>query len=77
MGCAGRNVHFGIRDHAMTAILTGMAHHGGVVPFGATSLTFSDPMRPSIRLAARSDVHVIYVWTHGAAIERNWMHKDS
>jgi transketolase len=61
---AGRNLHFGIREHAMTAILTGMAHHGGVVPFGATFLTFSDYMRPSIRLAALSAAHVIYVWTH-------------
>jgi transketolase len=63
-GYAGRNLHFGIREHAMTAILTGMAHHGGVVPFGATFLTFSDYMRPSIRLAALSRAHVIYVWTH-------------
>jgi len=63
-GYAGRNIHFGIREHAMTAILTGMAHHGGVIPFGATFLTFSDYMRPSIRLAALSDTHVIYVWTH-------------
>jgi transketolase len=63
-GYAGRNIHFGIREHAMTAILTGMAHHGGVVPYGATFLTFSDYMRPSIRLAALSDAHVIYVWTH-------------
>ncbi|MEO7999055.1 MAG: transketolase, partial [Gemmatimonadaceae bacterium] len=61
---AGRNIHFGIREHAMTAILTGMAHHGGVIPFGATFLTFSDYMRPSIRLAALSEAHVIYVWTH-------------
>ncbi len=63
-GYAGRNIHFGIREHAMTAILTGMAHHGGVIPFGATFLTFSDYMRPSIRLAALSAAHVIYVWTH-------------
>ena len=61
---AGRNIHFGIREHAMTAMLTGMAHHGGVVPFGATFLTFSDYMRPAIRLAALSAAHVIYVWTH-------------
>jgi transketolase len=61
---AGRNIHFGIREHAMTAILTGMAHHGGVIPFGATFLTFSDYMRPSIRLAALSAARVIYVWTH-------------
>ncbi len=63
-GYAGRNIHFGIREHAMTSILTGMAHHGGVVPYGATFLTFSDYMRPGIRLAALSDAHVIYVWTH-------------
>jgi len=63
-GYAGRNIHFGIREHAMTAMLTGMAHHGGVIPFGATFLTFSDYMRPSIRLAALSAAHVIYVWTH-------------
>jgi transketolase len=63
-GYAGRNVHFGIREHAMTAILTGLAHHGGVLPFGATFLTFSDYMRPSIRLAALSGAHAIYVWTH-------------
>ncbi|MEP6496303.1 MAG: transketolase, partial [bacterium] len=63
-GYAGRNIHFGIREHAMTAALTGMAHHGGVLPYGATFLTFSDYMRPSIRLAALSGAHVIYVWTH-------------
>lgn len=61
---AGRNIHFGVREHAMAAVLTGMAHHGGVLPFGATFLTFSDYMRPSIRLAALSRAHVIYVWTH-------------
>jgi len=63
-GYAGRNIHFGIREHGMAAILTGMAHHGGVLPFGATFLTFSDYMRPSIRLAALSEAHVVYVWTH-------------
>jgi transketolase len=63
-GYAGRNIHFGIREHAMTAALTGMALHGGVLPYGATFLTFSDYMRPSIRLAALSGAHVIYVWTH-------------
>lgn len=63
-GYAGRNLHFGVREHAMTAILTGLAHHGGIVPFGATFLTFSDYMRPAIRLAALSGAHVIYVWTH-------------
>jgi transketolase len=61
---AGRNIHFGVREHVMTAALTGMAVHGGVVPFGATFLTFSDYMRPAIRLAALSDIRAIYVFTH-------------
>ena len=63
-GYAGRNIHFGIREHAMTAILTGMAHHRGVIPFGATFLIFSDYMRPPVRLACIMDRHVIYVYTH-------------
>jgi transketolase len=63
-GYAGRNIHFGLREHAMTAVLTGMAVHGGLLPFGATFLSFSDYMRPSIRLAALSHARVIYVWTH-------------
>lgn len=61
---AGRNIHFGIREHAMTSIVTGMALHGGVLPFCATFMTFSDYMRPGIRLAALSAARVIYVWTH-------------
>jgi len=63
-GYAGRNIHFGIREHAMTAIVTGMALHGGVLPFCATFMSFADYMRPSIRLAALSEARVIYVWTH-------------
>jgi transketolase len=63
-GYAGRNIHFGVREHAMAAAATGMAVHGGVVPYASTFLTFSDYMRPSIRLAALSKAHVIYVWTH-------------
>ncbi len=63
-GYAGRNLHFGVREHAMGAILTGLALHGGVIPYGATFLVFSDYMRPSIRLAALSEARVIYVWTH-------------
>ncbi len=63
-GYAGRNLHFGVREHAMAAILTGLALHGGVLPFGATFLTFSDYMRPSVRLAALSEARVFYVWTH-------------
>ena len=63
-GYGGRNIHFGVREHAMAAAMTGMALHGGVIPYGATFLVFSDYMRPSIRLAALSRAHVIYVWTH-------------
>ena len=63
-GYAGRNIHFGLREHAMAAVMTGMACHDGVLPFGATFLSFSDYMRPSIRLAALSRVHAIYIWTH-------------
>ena len=61
---AGRNVQFGVREHAMTAILNGMAAHGGTMPFGATFLTFSDYMRPAIRLAALMRLPVVYVFTH-------------
>jgi transketolase len=61
---AGRNMHFGVREHAMGAILNGMAAHGGVLPFGATFLIFFDYMRPAIRLAALMKLHVIYVFTH-------------
>jgi transketolase len=61
---AGRNLHFGVREHAMGAILNGLAAHGGAIPFGATFLTFSDYMRPSIRLAALMGLQVIYVFTH-------------
>jgi transketolase len=63
-GYAGRNLHFGVREHAMAAIVSGLALHGGLIPFGATFLTFSDYMRPSIRLAAMMKLHVIYVFTH-------------
>jgi transketolase len=60
----GRNFHFGVREHGMGAILNGMARHGGVIPYGATFLVFSDYMRASIRLAAIMGVRVIYVFTH-------------
>ncbi len=60
----GRNLHFGVREHGMGAILNGMARHGGVIPYGATFFIFSDYMRPSIRLAALSGCRVIYVLTH-------------
>ncbi len=61
---AGRNFHFGVREHAMGGILNGLAAHGGLLPFGATFLIFSDYMRPPIRLAALMKKHVIYVFTH-------------
>ena len=60
----GRNVHFGVREHAMAGIGNGMAYHGGVRPFVATFFCFSDYMRPSVRLSAVSELPVIFVWTH-------------
>lgn len=59
-----RNIHFGIREHAMGSLMNGMALYGGVIPFGGTFQTFSDYMRPAIRLAALSHIRVIYVFTH-------------
>ncbi len=61
---AGRNLRFGVREHAMGGIVNGIACHGGFLPFAATFLTFSDYMRGSVRLAALSGLHVVYVWTH-------------
>ena len=61
---AGRNLHFGVREHGMGAALNGMAAHGGIIPFGSTFLIFSDYLRPSIRLAALMGLGVIYVFTH-------------
>ncbi|WP_019868796.1 transketolase [Salinispora oceanensis] len=60
----GRTLHFGIREHAMAAILNGIALHGGTRPYGGTFLVFSDYMRPSVRLAAMMKLPVTYVWTH-------------
>jgi transketolase len=60
----GRNLHFGVREHGMGAAVNGMAYHGGVRPFGATFLVFSDYMRGSIRVASLSGLPVIYVFTH-------------
>jgi transketolase len=61
---AGRNVHFGVREHAMGAVVNGLAAHGGFIPYGSTFLIFSDYMRPTIRLAALSGLHVVHVFTH-------------
>ncbi len=60
----GRNMRYGIREHAMGAVMNGMTQHGGVRPFGGTFLVFSDYMRPSVRLAALMGVPAVYVWTH-------------
>src|ERR1041384_5339314 len=60
----GRILHFGVREHAMGSTLTGISLNGGLIPYGGTFLTFSDYMRPAIRLAALSEVQVIYVFTH-------------
>jgi transketolase len=61
---AGRNLRYGVREHAMGAISNGLAAHGGLRPFAATFLVFSDYMRPSVRLAALMGLPVVYVWTH-------------
>lgn len=60
----GRNIHFGVREHAMAAVANGMAYHGGVRPFTATFFCFADYMRPSVRLAAMNHLPVVHVWTH-------------
>ncbi|HEX9309550.1 MAG TPA: transketolase [Gemmatimonadaceae bacterium] len=61
---AGRNFHFGIREHGMGSIMNGMSSFGGIIPYGATFLIFSDYMRPPIRLACIMGRHVVYVYTH-------------
>jgi transketolase len=60
----GRNFHFGVREHAMGAVLNGMALYGGLIPYGGTFLVFSDYMKPAIRIAALSHIPAIYVFTH-------------
>jgi transketolase len=61
---AGRNLRFGVREHAMGGIANGIAYHGGFIPYDATFLTFSDYMRGAVRLSALVGLHVIHVWTH-------------
>jgi transketolase len=61
---AGRNLRFGVREHAMGTIANGLAYHAGFLPYVATFLNFSDYMRGAVRLAALSRLHVVYVWTH-------------
>ena len=60
----GRNIRYGVREHAMGGASNGIAYHGGLIPYAGTFLNFSDYMRGSVRLAALSRLHVIYVWTH-------------
>ncbi len=67
-----RNLHFGIREHAMGAVLNGLSLHGGIRPYGATFLVFSDYMRPAIRLAALMEQPVIYIFTHDSI----WVGED-
>ena len=67
--CAiGRNIYFGIREHAMGAIVNGMAYHKGLIPFGATYLVFTDYFRPAIRLSALAKLHCIWVTTHDSIL---------
>ena len=61
---AGRNIHFGVREHAMGCIVNGLAVHGGLIPFGATFLVFSDFLRPAIRMAALMKIPSLFVFTH-------------
>jgi transketolase len=61
---SGRNLHFGVREHAMAAVMNGLANHGGFLPYGSTFFVFSDYLRPSLRLAALSGLQVIHVFTH-------------
>lgn len=60
----GRNIHFGIREHAMGCIVNGLSLHGGLLPFGATFLVFADFMRPAIRMAALMGIGSHFVFTH-------------
>ncbi|HXG39486.1 MAG TPA: transketolase, partial [Candidatus Limnocylindrales bacterium] len=64
----GRNLRFGVREHAMGAIANGIAYHRGFIPYAGTFLNFSDYMRPAVRLAALSGLHVVYVWTHDSVL---------
>ena len=61
---SGTQLHYGVREHAMGGIMNGLALHGGILPVGGTFFIFSDYMRPAVRLAALSQAHVIYSWTH-------------
>jgi transketolase len=69
---SGRNLHFGVREHAMGSITNGMALHGGLIPYTGTFLVFSDYMRPSIRLAAMMGLPVVFIFTHDSV----WLGED-
>jgi transketolase len=69
---SGRNLHFGVREHAMGSIANGMALHGGLIPYTGTFLVFSDYMRPPIRLAAMMDLPMIFIFTHDSV----WLGED-
>jgi transketolase len=69
---SGRNLHFGVREHAMGSITNGMALHGGLIPYTGTFLVFSDYMRPPIRLAAMMGLPVVFIFTHDSA----WLGED-
>ena len=60
----GRNIHFGVREHGMGSLVNGMAYHGGVIPYGATFMVFSDYMRPPVRISALSHLGSIWIFTH-------------
>ena len=64
----GRYLHFGVREHAMAAILNGIARHGGLLPYGGTFLVFSDYLRPALRLAAMMQTRVVFVFTHDSVL---------
>jgi transketolase len=68
----GRNIRFGVREHAMGSIVNGMAYHGGLIPYGGTFLTFSDYMRGAVRVSALSHLHTVWVWTHDSV----WLGED-
>src|SRR5262249_18670021 len=61
---AGRNIHFGVREHGMGAIVNGLAYHGGFIPYGSTFLSFLDYMRAPVRLSALSHLGAVWVYTH-------------
>jgi transketolase len=68
----GRNIRFGVREHAMGSIINGMAYHGGLLPYGGTFLTFSDYMRGAVRISALAELHTIWVFTHDSV----WLGED-